>query len=90
VSGPAGELDGGGAGALLDRVRRRLAIGGAESGGEPADLAAIAREESRLLVDSAALADLSHRLDADLRGAGPLEPLLASPGVTDVLVNGPA
>jgi pilus assembly protein CpaF len=89
VNRPVGESDGGVAGALLDRVRRRLAISGAEFGGEPADLAAIAREESRLLVDSAALADLSHQLDADLRGAGPLEPLLASPGVTDVLVNAP-
>jgi pilus assembly protein CpaF len=28
-------------------------------------------------------------VDAELHGAGPLEPLLATPGVTDVLVNGP-
>src|SRR6201999_73726 len=36
----------------------------------------------------AALAQLSRSVRAELLGAGPLEPLLALPGVTDVLVNG--
>ncbi|MCW2523641.1 MAG: hypothetical protein JWO63_1976, partial [Frankiales bacterium] len=70
--------------ALLDRVRRRLA---ATRG--PVDLTAITQQESSLLVDAETLADLSGRLEADLRGAGPLEPLLELPGITDVLVNGP-
>ena len=70
---------------LVDRVRLRLA--GAV--GEPAQssLAEAAGQESDLLLDSAALAELSGRLRAELTGAGPLEPLLAEPEVTDVLVN---
>jgi pilus assembly protein CpaF len=69
---------------LLERVRNRLA-----DSADPVDLTALARQESRLLVDSQALATISERLDADLRGAGPLERLLELSGVTDVLVNGP-
>ncbi|HJQ03736.1 MAG TPA: TadA family conjugal transfer-associated ATPase [Jatrophihabitans sp.] len=72
---------------LVDRVRLRLA----GSVGEPAHsvLAEAAGQESELLLDSAALAELSGRLRAELTGAGPLEPLLAEPEVTDVLVNAP-
>jgi pilus assembly protein CpaF len=65
---------------LLDRVRARLAE-------RPGQLADVARDESRLLVDSVALTELSQELAAQLDGAGPLEPLLALPDVTDVLVN---
>jgi pilus assembly protein CpaF len=69
--------------ALVDRVRRRLAST------EVNDLAAAAADESPLLMDATALAELSGELDAQLHGAGPLEQLLAQDGVTDVLVNGP-
>ncbi len=69
---------------FVDRVRMRLA----SSSGE-ADLAEVARQESALLVDSDTLSDLSAQLSAELRGAGPLEGLLAEAGVTDVLVNAP-
>ncbi|MCW2541592.1 MAG: hypothetical protein JWN95_3317 [Frankiales bacterium] len=65
---------------LLDRVRARLAE-------HPAQLSDVARDESRLLVDSVALTELSQELAAQLDGAGPLEPLLALADVTDVLVN---
>ncbi|MFN2560735.1 MAG: TadA family conjugal transfer-associated ATPase [Jatrophihabitans sp.] len=67
---------------LVDRVRRRLASG-------PAALDAVVRSESSGIVDDAVFAGLRAEVDAELHGAGPLEPLLATPGVTDVLVNGP-
>lgn len=65
-------------GPLLDRVRMRLAA-------RPGELGLT----SELVLDQAGLAELSDELQAELLGAGPLEPLLAEPGVTDVLVNAP-
>ena len=69
--------------ALVDRVRRRL------SAGHSADVAGILRDDPELLVDDAVLAGLRREVDAEISGAGPLEPLLGIPGVTDVLVNAP-
>jgi pilus assembly protein CpaF len=72
---------------LLDRVRARLVL-------QPevptrARVAALVREESGgLLDDDAVLVAVREAVD-ELAGAGPLEPLLRAPGVTDVLVNGP-
>lgn len=71
-----------GADRLVERVRRRLAAGAA-------DLDELVREEAAGISDEAVLADLRREVGAQLRGAGPLEPLLALSGVTDVLVNGP-
>ena len=71
---------------LLAQVRRRLAD---ESSGNLSAAAGAARREAGLLADDAVLARWEHDLVAELHGAGPLEPLLALPGVTDVLVNGP-
>ena len=65
---------------LLERLRLRLA---AEGGA----LAEEAGAEPDLLLDEAALVELSGHVRAELLGAGPLESLLAEPGVTDVLVN---
>ncbi|GAA2517656.1 TadA family conjugal transfer-associated ATPase [Rarobacter incanus] len=45
-------------------------------------------EQTRMLT-SAEQADVLARVWADLTGAGPLQELLATPGTTDVLVNGP-
>ena len=73
--------------ALLDRVRARLAL----EHGLPtqAGVAALVREETRgLLGDDDVLRAVRDAVD-ELAGAGPLEPLLRAPGVTDVLVNGP-
>jgi pilus assembly protein CpaF len=67
---------------LVDRVRRRLAA-------EPAALDEVVRDETSGIADDTALAALCRDVDAELRGAGLLEPLLAARGVTDVLVNGP-
>ncbi|GLZ08263.1 hypothetical protein Acsp03_57290 [Actinomadura sp. NBRC 104412] len=62
----------------------------ASAGGQPTTgrVAAAVRAERRLLGDREVLA-LADELRAEFVGAGPLEPLLRSPEVTDVLVNGP-
>jgi pilus assembly protein CpaF len=72
--------------ALLDAVRLHLA----EHGGEPtpARVASALRAQGRLLGDSEVLGVVA-ALRSELVGAGPLEPLLADPDVTDILVNAP-
>lgn len=72
---------------LLDRVRTRLVAHQADA--TPARVVAALRAEGLVLGDDAVL-DLVQTLRQDLVGAGPLEPLLREPGVTDVIVNGPA
>ncbi len=52
------------------------------------DVAEAMRAEGRLVTD-AVLAETVEALRRHSVGAGPLEPLLRLPGVTDVLVNGP-
>jgi pilus assembly protein CpaF len=69
--------------ALADRVRARLAAG------EVSELDAVVRSEASGIVDDAVFAALRRDVSAELTGAGPLEPLLALPGVTDVLVTAP-
>ncbi|TGG77750.1 TadA family conjugal transfer-associated ATPase [Streptomyces albus] len=71
---------------MLDAVRRSLAETGAEP--TPARVAAVLRSQGRLLGDSAVLG-VVEALRSELVGAGPLEPLLADPEVTDVLVTAP-
>jgi len=71
---------------LLDAVRLRLAESGADP--SPSQVAAALREEGRLLGDSEVLGVVD-ALRSELVGTGPLEPLLAAPEVTDVLVTAP-
>jgi pilus assembly protein CpaF len=71
---------------LLDRVRARLALEQAPP--TRAGVAVLVREEAGLLGDDDVLRAVRDAVD-ELAGAGPLEPLLRAPGVTDVLVNGP-
>ncbi|HCA84827.1 MAG TPA: secretion protein, partial [Streptomyces sp.] len=71
---------------LLDAVRLRLAETGAEP--TPARVAAALRERGGLLGDTEVLAVVT-ALRSELVGAGPLEPLLADPEITDVLVTAP-
>lgn len=71
---------------FVDRVRQRLAVSAAP------DLAVVVRDEqssSALIADDAALVAIERDVAAEVAGAGPLEPLLGLPGITDVLVNGP-
>lgn len=70
---------------LLDQVRDRLAERSAEL--TPHQVAQVLREEGRPVGDATVLA-VHAALRRDVVGAGPLEPLLRTPGVTDVLVNG--
>ena len=74
---------------VLTRVRRRFVTGDSAGSAAPEQvLADLLREEVPLLpgheVDRTARA-----LAVELVGLGPVEELLADPGVTDVLVNGP-
>ncbi|MEV6547385.1 TadA family conjugal transfer-associated ATPase [Streptomyces sp. NPDC051597] len=71
---------------LLDAVRRQLAESGAEP--TPARVAAALRAQGRLLGDAEVLGG-AEELRSELVGTGPLEPLLADPEVTDVLVSAP-
>ncbi|MFJ7968769.1 TadA family conjugal transfer-associated ATPase [Streptomyces sp. NPDC096324] len=75
----------GGAG-LLDGVRQWLAESGSEP--TPARVAQALREQGRVLGDAEVLG-AAERLRSELVGSGPLEPLLADPSVTDVLVSAP-
>jgi pilus assembly protein CpaF len=82
---PAVSADG--ATATLDPLRTRLArLGRAHT---PADVAAAMEAEGILVTDTSLLATVEE-LRRHSVGAGPLEPLLRLPEVTDVLVNGPA
>ncbi|MFJ9667342.1 TadA family conjugal transfer-associated ATPase [Streptomyces sp. NPDC101219] len=71
---------------LLDGVRRRLAESGAEP--TPARVAQALRDQGRVLGDAEVLW-AAQQLRSELIGSGPLEPLLADPSVTDVLVSAP-
>ena len=72
---------------LTEAVRGRLADAGTAMP-TAADVAAAVRAERGVIGDTEVLT-LADRLRAELVGAGPLEPLLRDPEVTDVLVNGP-
>jgi pilus assembly protein CpaF len=80
--GAGGGLAAQGAGDLVERVRHRLAEA-------PSPLDELLRAESDGIVDDTVFARLRSEVAAELSGAGPLEPLLELPDVTDVLVNGP-
>ncbi|MFY1678100.1 TadA family conjugal transfer-associated ATPase [Streptomyces sp. WMMC905] len=71
---------------MLDGVRRWLVESGADP--TPARVAQALREQGRVLGDTEILG-AARRLRSELVGSGPLEPLLADPSVTDVLVSAP-
>ncbi|PVG82416.1 pilus assembly protein CpaF [Nocardioides gansuensis] len=71
--------------AVLDEVREVLAREGGEL--TPHRVASALRATGRPVGDATVLA-VHEALRRDVLGAGPLEPLLRQPGVTDVLVNG--
>jgi pilus assembly protein CpaF len=73
--------------ALADRVRRRLAVAGGSV--TSSRVATVLREEVSGVVSDVALLRLLREAQSEFVGAGPLEPLLAEPMTTDVLVNGP-
>lgn len=71
---------------LLERVRTRLVASGASP--SPAAVAAALRTEGGVRGD-AEIASVLCRLESELVGTGPLEPLLRDPEISDVLVNAP-
>ncbi|GAA1589507.1 hypothetical protein GCM10009804_52160 [Kribbella hippodromi] len=71
---------------LLDRVRTTLALTGAAP--TPTNVAAALRADGTVCGDAMVLAVVT-ALRREALGAGPLDTLLAEPGVTDILVNGP-
>jgi pilus assembly protein CpaF len=73
------------AGALRERLVADAGAGGAPSG--PDAIRALVDTEAGLL-DAATRADLVARVAERSFGLGPLEPLLADPGVDEILVNG--
>ncbi|HMG42987.1 MAG TPA: CpaF family protein [Acidimicrobiales bacterium] len=78
----------GGAAALDERVHRRLLAAEGDGPLDDAVLTELVRLEDPLL-DAASVAGVVARMRARMLGAGPIEPLLADPAITDVLVNGP-
>ncbi|NIH78108.1 TadA family conjugal transfer-associated ATPase [Amycolatopsis viridis] len=72
---------------LVERVRHRLA--GTGAGTDPVALADAVRAEAGRPVGHTEVLDALRVVRQELAGAGPLEPLLSLPGVTDVLVTGP-
>ncbi|MCL0119846.1 TadA family conjugal transfer-associated ATPase [Corynebacterium pygosceleis] len=76
--------------ALVERVRRRLAEEPESTAGgvRQSDTAQIIRQEAGVISDVEVL-EVLRQLRHDSTGAGPLEPLLAVEGVSDVVVNGP-
>ncbi len=72
---------------LLGRVRDRLATEGGVP--TPARVAAALRDEGGGLQGDLEVLAVLRALQSEIAGAGPLEPLLDDPAVTDVLVNGP-
>ena len=70
---------------VVAEVREHLARSGASL--SPAVVASALRDKGRPVGDATVLA-VHDLLRQDVLGAGPLEPLLRLPGVTDVLVNG--
>ncbi|MGA4840482.1 TadA family conjugal transfer-associated ATPase [Streptomyces sp. G45] len=71
---------------LLDDVRQWLAANGTDP--TPARVAEALRAQARVLGDAEVLG-AAEQLRSEMVGAGPLEPLLADPTVTDVLVSAP-
>lgn len=72
---------------LVERVRRRLADSGA--GTDPTSVAEAVRAESGGVAGQLDVLDALKLLRQEFVGAGPLEPLLMRPGVSDVLVTAP-
>lgn len=82
----ASPAPGGSAERLVDDVRDGLARAGGH--GDPGSVAGLVSRAAGVQ-DPGALLDITRRVESELAGAGPLEPLLRTPGVSDVLVNGP-
>jgi pilus assembly protein CpaF len=75
-------------GSVVDAVHRRLLADEHHAGDLASTVESLARVEAPLL-DGVALAEVVRRVTAPARGRGVLDPLLADPPLTEVMVNGP-
>jgi pilus assembly protein CpaF len=75
-------------GSIEDRVHRQLLAGGADDRGDYERVDDVLATEAPLL-SGPERSGLADRVVARIRGLGPLEPLLADPDITEVMVNGP-
>ncbi len=82
-SARAGDLD-----ALVDRVHRRLIETDPGGAHRPAAVRALVADVAPLL-GSAARETVTARVLARVDGLGPVEPLLADPAVSEIMINGP-
>ena len=92
AAGRGGRRDGGAGPARSTRAARAGPPAGRRSAAvrrPPAAVAAALREEGGPLLGDADTRRVLRALQSEIVGAGPLEPLLRDPAVTDVLVNGP-
>ncbi|PID51064.1 MAG: pilus assembly protein CpaF [Propionibacteriales bacterium] len=71
----------------LEQVRLGLAKRSLGRSPKAEDVAGVLADVGSVVSDASVL-EVTRRLRQDLSGAGPLQPLLARPGITDVLVNG--
>lgn len=71
---------------LVDQVRGELVAAGSAPDADSIDRAV--RRSGRVL-DHEGLATLTRALHDELEGLGPLQPIMADPRVTDLLINGP-
>lgn len=76
--------------AVVARLREGLAGLGRPGPGELAEMVAATSAGLGRVLGQADVLEATERISAELWGLGPLQPFLDLPGVTDVLVNGPA
>ncbi len=75
-------------GVLIERRRAQAVAGRAPAQGLEEAVAAVVEERAAIL-DEEDRGQLRARIINETIGLGPLEPLLADPGVEEVMVNGP-
>ena len=78
----------GGSATLVEAVHRRVIDNLVEAPGPSVDIAGIVRTLEPL-AGPELVEDVTARVSARVHGLGPLEPLLADPSVSEVMVNGP-
>ena len=77
-----------GCGPLVEAVHRKVIDTLADASGPHADIAGVVRSLAPL-APADVVDEVTSRVSARVSGLGPLEPLLADPAISEVMVNGP-